>query len=402
MQPATALQNPPFYFSLIFLTFGLLLFVRRKNLSELSGFPLLVLILTWAVLLQIKVYGGLLLLAALLFLVFKEKTMFRRKLFFLWLLVSIFSLLFYLPSNHSGGGFIQWQPLWFLRVMVSAADRLHWPAWETRRLAYFGQGRYLALLAVEFLTLSFFVVGNLGWRFLGFLHLKSWRSFKRLDWLLLIIFAAGLIVPLLFTQKYLPWNTIQFFYYSLFVFAFFAARALVFLFKRWPRFSVIAAVFLILTSLPGSLKTIGYYWEKTPTAVLDESEKNALDFLHDHSSREDVILVFPYHPDDEKSFAAPVPLAYYNTAYVSYFARRRVFLEDQTAALIQGYDYDARYDRLNEFFTTANASFCNEFLSENRIKFVYLVDNQSWQAHLENRLSLLFENNRVKIYQVIN
>jgi hypothetical protein len=66
-------------------------------------------------------------------------------------------------------------------------------------------------------------------------------------------------------------------------------------------------------------------------------------------------------------------------------------------------DWRLRRVVIEEFFQTNNAQQAKNFLEENKIKYLYLVDGQSFQF-VETKLKLIkiFENDLVKIFQNSN
>ncbi|HUW22062.1 MAG TPA: hypothetical protein VMW41_05370 [Candidatus Bathyarchaeia archaeon] len=405
MQPATSLQNPPFYLSLLILVLGLFLLwsfeaEKKWNLKRLT-----ILALVFGSIIEFKVYGGLIVLVALLAIgLWQQVSSKQTNLLKVALFSLVTALVVYLPSNKTSTALVKWQPFWFVRVMIQAGDRMNWVSWELRRQVYVFYRNRLGVLLIDGVALACFIIGNLGVRSLGLIEVfKKLIRPKIIDLLLVILLAAGLLPPLFLIQEYLPWNTIQFFYYAIFITGFFTAFTVDGLIKKIRPVSLKAVMVsvLLLFSLPGSLKTISWHWGKTPTALLDRSEKDALSFVENNSGRSEVILAYPYASGSESHFSAPVPLSYYNAAYVSFFTNRRVYLEDQTAALIQDYGLEERLAKVKNFFMTTDASLANEFLKESHIKYIYLVDDQSWQADLGNKLELFYSNDRVKVYKII-
>ncbi|HUS60368.1 MAG TPA: hypothetical protein VMX76_03245, partial [Nevskiaceae bacterium] len=315
MQPAFSFQNPPFAISLLILTLGmyLLLFFQKKQTKWLF----LVLTLVFGVLVEFKVYGGILSLFSLgvmgVFYVIKDKNFKFLKLSLAGLALAA---LLYLPQNTAGFGFVQWQPFWFIRTMIQAPDRVNWVALELRRQTYLAVGDWLTVLVIDFVSLIIFLVGNLGVRILAIVWLvKRIRKISLVELFLGCIFLTGLVLPLFFVQKFVVWNTIQFFYYSIFVASFFAAWGISNLLAKFGKLKFLALFLLVLLSLPGSLKTISWYVSAVPTAILDRSEKSALEFLRNLPPfGEDIILVYPHVAGAEK-LPPPVPLSHYNTAY---------------------------------------------------------------------------------------
>ncbi|MBN1263522.1 MAG: hypothetical protein JW991_04155 [Candidatus Pacebacteria bacterium] len=407
MQPASFMQNPPLVLSLVFLTGGLIFFLFLAK-SKLKNWRLILAIsLLFGLMMETKVYGGLVVLVSLLVLAFWQFVIYRQKKYFLLLsLIFLLALATYLPTSRATVSFVKWEPFWFIRSVIQAPDRMNWVSWELRRQVYVARQNRLGIFIVDSVALGAFFIGNLGTRVLGLGHfLSRFRAGlkgRAVDLFLGLLFLAGILPSLLFLQEHLAWNTIQFFYFSLFIFCFFAALGTDFLFRKFKKTSL-RLIFLCLLlgfSLPGTLKTVSWHWSEPPASIVDRSEMEALEFLKKTSPKSDLVLTYPYQEGVEQKFPPPVPLSYYNAAYVSFFSNRHLYLEDQTVAKIQGYGLNSRLDKVNYFFNTKNSSEAIGFLKANRLHFVYLVDNQNWQADLSRELELIFKNQRVRIYQV--
>ncbi|MDP3888719.1 MAG: hypothetical protein Q8Q24_01610, partial [bacterium] len=220
--------------------------------------------------------------------------------------------------------------------------------------------------------------------------------------LLLMIFAF--FPPIFFIQKVVPWNAIQFFYYFIFLFSFFAAEGLVFFFLK-IKFKVVKiaiAVLIIAASLPSTIETIHWFTAPVPTTLLDQKEVEALKFLKDNSKQSDVLLTYPFGEVQAKYFNPPAPMTYYNSPYVSFFTERRIYLEDQNAANLLSYDAQKRLNEEKEFFSFLNPSSSQNFLLKHpEIKFIYLVDSQGQNLKIPDLgLKEVFNNQKVRIYQV--
>ena len=118
-QSVSTLINPPFALSLVLLLSGLILLLKKKNL--------LLPILCFGVLVQIKAYAGILALGALL--IAASYNLWKRKD---WSLLKVFSgslivsVLLFLPFNKNSGSLVVFKPFWFLETMMGLTDRLGW------------------------------------------------------------------------------------------------------------------------------------------------------------------------------------------------------------------------------------------------------------------------------------
>ena len=404
IQPATTLLNPPFGVSLIIILAGLILLdLYSKRKEKILAFLLIV---TFGSLAGFKVYGALIFLLALGLFSFWEVLRRRDFSFFgIFLASGVVSLGVYLPFSRGSTDFLVWQPWWFITTMMRAPDRVNWTVWELRRQFYSAKGDFISLFFLQAIAFFIFLFGNLSARVVGFLSLPGRIKGRALDKVLLLSLPLAFLPPILFVQKAVPWNTIQFIYYFTFIFSFFAALAaykILSLFK--PRLLKITLVLILAgVSLPSTIETFWWFNAPVPTALLEEKEVEALSFLKKNSQKNDLLLTYPHGQLQIRHFPKPpVPLTYYNAPYVSFFTDRRVFLEDQNAATIMGYPLQERLDQEWEFFRTTDVEKAKEFLRKEKIAYIYLVAPIQIIAADKERVGLkeIFNNEKVQIFEV--
>ncbi len=404
VQPASAFLNPPFALSLIILMTGLFLLYQMPKKLNKSYF--LIISLVFGSLIGFKVYAGLIVLTTLFLMGIWQLLRKRDKSMIIIFFSSlIFSLMVYLPAGRATGDFMVFEPWWFIQTMVQAPDRLNWPSLELRRQTYVLINDFISLGFLQAFVFSIFLIGNLGIRFIGFpVFIKRIFKGNLVDRFLILTSLVAFVPPIFFVQKAVPWNSIQFVYYFIFLFSFFAALSFAWLLKkaRFLFLKLIIILIFVLLALPSTLKTIYWFNAPTPTTLLEAGELEGLEFLRTHSQKGEIILTFPYNPYEQRKYKEPpVPMTHYNSPYVSFFTGRRVFLEDQNAALILGYDLEGRLAQEKEFFTTENPLLARQFLINYQISYLYLVNNQDLAADKEEvGLKEIFDNQKVRIYQV--
>ncbi len=403
VQPTTAFLNPPFGVSLILLVLGLVLleiYLKKRTRSLI-----LILSFVFGILSGFKVYAGIIVLGTLGILGIWEIFKKRNDLLLTFFLSLILALLIYLPTSSGSTNFLVWQPWWFIKTMVEAPDRLNWSSLELRRQIYVAYNDWISLFFLQTIAFFIFLVGNLGTRVIGFIEAakKIFRGLS-IDRFLLLIALIAFLPPIFFTQKAVPWNSIQFLYYFIFIFSFFAAESVVLIISKLKIkiLKIIFGVLIIAFALPSTIKTIYWFNAPIPTTLLDQKEVEALKFLKEKSKPEDILLTYPYGELQSKHFPKPpVPMTYYNSAYVSFFTGRRVFLEDQNAAIILSYNLDQRLSEEKEFFSFKDFGLAKKFLKERSIHFIYLVDDQGSQLQPDKiGLEKIFDNQKVRIYEV--
>lgn len=400
-QAISTLINPPFALSLVFLLLGLISFLKYKENN--SNKNLLLTIVLFGILVQIKVYAGLLVLSSLFVVlvrsIIKNKDFKALKVFVGTLLIS--SLIF-LPFNKSAGSMIVFQPFWFLETMMGLTDRLGWTRFYSAMTNYRLAGQWVKAVAAYMVAFVIFYYGNLGTRMILELGAAKWGIQKNLDSFKVFFISmilAGTAIPMFFLQKGTPWNTIQFFYYSLFAASILAGvTAGEFLTKK--KLLIVGLVVFTISTTIGTLKA--HYLPQRPPSMISNEELVALRFL---SKQEDgIVLTYPF--DEERAKQAetnpPRPLyLYVSTAYVSAFSKKDVYLEDEMNLDITGFNWAQRRIEVERFLNTLNQEEARNFLKENNISYVYWVKGQ--RAKLgEEQLGIekIFENGEVDIFMV--
>jgi hypothetical protein len=400
-QSISTLINPPFALSLVLLLIGLILLVKKKNLLSI--------ILCFGILIQIKAYAGVLGLGALLvsgvYDRLKNNNYFLLKAFFGSLTVTL--LLFFL-FNRDSVGLLVFRPFWFLETMMGLTDRLGWLKFGSAMTNYRLGNIWIKAIPAYLIAFVIFWVGNMGTRIIKAILVWKWiKNFKKIGWVEIFIASlviAGGLIPMFFLQTGTPWNTIQFFYYSLFfsgilagvVFGEISSKS-----KNSILYGIEVAALFALT-LPTTIGTLRHYLPARPPAMISNEELEALKFLSTQPAG--VVLTYPFDKYKAKEAEAnpPRPLFLYeSTAYVSAFAKKPVFLEDEVNLDITGYVWRERREKVLNFYSTLKEGEVREFLKSNNISYVYWIKPQ--RATLgEGQLGLtrLFENKLVDIYKV--
>jgi hypothetical protein len=252
------------------------------------------------------------------------------------------------------------------------------------------------LIAIYLFSIGVFYLGNFSWRLLGLLSLKSFKNCLKLP-LIFTIFITALI-PLFFIQKGTSWNTIQFLYYSLFLSNIFLT---IFLVKLKPnKFNKILYLIILITTLVSSWETVNRYLSNPAPANLPKAEIEALNFLKNQTGK--IVLTYPYNKYIKENMATPIPLYLYETtAYVSAFSYKQVFLEDQMNLDITGFNWKDRLTEEEKFFYTDNKFFARGFLLNNKIDYLYLVNDQNFQLSLEDlQIEKIYDKSQIRIYKV--
>lgn len=392
-QAISSLINPPFALSLVILLVALIFLQRGKNIYAAIFFGILI---------EIKAYIGILSLGALALIavwkIFKSK-----KFDFLYIFAGslVISLVLYLPLNRNSQGLLVWQPFWFLETMMGLSDRIGWKKFYSAMLTYKSGHVWIKEIPAYLVALAIFYVGNLGTRIIKELLVLKWvKNFKNIGWaeiFSLAIIIGGVVIPTFVLQKGTPWNTIQFFYYTLFFSAILAGIAV----SQIKNKFIIGMV--VLFTIPTTILTLkDVYVPSRPPAKLDNNELSALYFLKSQS--EGIVLTYPF---DEIAANAAIPnpprplYLYVSTAYVSAFSAHQTFLEDEVNLDITGYNWPQRKLQVQNWLKENNQTKARQFLADNKIKYIYWLKGQ--RALLgESQLGLtnIFENTEVTVYSV--
>lgn len=400
-QAVSTLINPPFTLSLIIILLGLTFILRRKLFWATVCFGILI---------EIKAYAGILVLGALAmsgaYRLFKER---KVDLVFLFFGSLVLSLILYLPLSKNSAGLLVLQPFWFLETMIGLSDRVGWSKFYSAMTSYKLGHIWLKAIPAYLVAFAIFYLGNLGTRIVKELLFWKWiKNIKNFSWIEVFmgsLVVAGVLIPMFFLQEGTPWNTIQFFYYSLFFSAILAGASMTEIVRYVKSTSIIRVVEVgvVLLTIPTTIFTLkDVYLPSRPPAKLSNEELAALNFLRRQSGG--VVLTYPFDAVAAKEAESrpPRPLYLYtSTAYVSAFSAHPTFLEDEVNLDITGYDWRGRLAEVEAWYKENNQKEAREFLENAGIKYVYWLKPQ--RALLgEGQLGLknIFENPSVVIYQV--
>ncbi len=379
-QSLSTLINPPFALSLLLILAGLWSLQKKKYAVAIVCFGLLT---------EVKVYAGFLCLAGLFVASLKEKALVKVWLGSLCLAVPLFLL-----TNSHASGLIMWQPGWFLETLF-APDRLDMPKFFSALNTY--RVGHIWFKAVPAFAVAFviFFIGNSGTRILGLLSLKMPTWFEKMS---LVIIVLGALVPMLIVQKGTPWNTIQFFYYSLFFLSLFAGVTVARLLKSIsrPSLRLLIGLFCLVLALPEITGTLSNYLPSRPPAKISTSELKALSFLS--TQPHGTVLSIPFNRNlaDAAIPNPPRPLYLYeSTAYISALSGQASYLADEVNLNITGFSVNDRRSQSSDFFSHPT----REFLVKNNITYIYLTPGQSDNFSLVPGLDLIYNTDLFNIYK---
>lgn len=410
----TVIANPPHASAITLLCAFLLSFLLFTRSKSKSWFYICVLI--GSVIAGFKISGGVVLLAGLgaasLFQVIKDKK-FDYAILFLSLLATNFITVHLISPDAES--YLIFQPWWFIQTMIVV--KLGLIDWELRRQTYMAVGRftsYLRILQLEGTAFLIFVVGNLGTRIVGFptilgklFHFKKKILGSPIDAFLLSAALAGFVIPMIFLQKGIVYNSIQFMQYTLLITGFYGAIFTYSALKK-TKSRVLKFLFvfvLIALSIPTVIGNFVEFYGGPANAVISNNELSALKFLKDNSKASDVILTPPFDGNAKYGYKTnPLPIyAWTGTAYVSSLTDRATFLSCEEMLRQTGYNVDLRLNQEKKFFSQKDFISNRNFLKENKIAYIYVPTPRKYSLQEEdNGLTKIFSNNEVSIYKVNN
>ncbi|MEI8067705.1 MAG: hypothetical protein WCG91_01995 [Candidatus Shapirobacteria bacterium] len=394
MQSISNQLNPPYALSILFISIILLIIFKNKKLSKSKSLILIVLL---SILPVTKAYGAVAIF--IFFGLFSLYSFFKKNYTPTIILITSLIIGFSLFSifNTSSDKLFIYKPLWFTNTLFEAPDRLYSSQITNLRYTLESTGQISPkLLLIYSFGIIVFLIGNYSWRLFGLFTLKDKNPILKQLFLTIILIT---LIPLLFVQKGTSWNTIQFLYYGLFLSNIFSA---LFLTKIESKtLGKILITIILLTSFISSFSTIKTFLKNPSHAYISNQELEGLKKLSTLTTGN--ILTFPYDKYKKNSIKSdPVPLYMYETtAYVSAFSEKPVYLEDEMNLIITGYDWQSRRKEAEKFFNTEDKFFARGFLLNNKIDYIYLVDDQSFKVSINDLgIDKIFENSQTRIYKV--
>lgn len=280
------------------------------------------------------------------------------------------------------------EPGYFLKSVMEAKDRLNWQDWALRYQVYEEHSNLFGFFRLWSYALLIFMFGNIGTRIVAVFGIKNFVRYLEdaTHQILFISSLVFLVLPMLFLSTGIAWNTIQFYYYFLFILNFYAGFGFYKLLKLLRRKSLrtVAVFFLVLFTLPVGFKTIYDQYNSRPNLVVTESELSTLKLIGNENTHPGVILTLP--PSG-------------NFTYVAAISGKSLYLGDELMATVTGMNYQQRLDGINESLKS-NSDF-SQLVEENAISHVY-SKSDAYGKLLENEgiLELMYKDKMLSVYKV--
>ncbi len=203
------------------------------------------------------------------------------------------------------------------------------------------------LIAIETLNLTIFLFFYLGTRFFSFIYLGIQYFRKKLllfDAVIISTILFSIILTILLVQKAEWWNTIQFFYYAIFLSTIYLTKLTFDLIQTKKITLIILAVIIIILSIPTSYDMTKFFLETPGATYLSKEEEDGLNFL---KKQPDGIVYKALYKQEWKNYSKPNKLyTYEDTAYVSAFSGKQEYFSDELQLRLIGIPYKKRLERM--------------------------------------------------------
>lgn len=399
MQSASNQINPPYTLSIIFLSLLILILLKIDQPRNLNTKEIIQIVILLSIIPITKAYAAV--PAFIIFGFFVLRGLLKKKIQPLIILIfSIFtSVAIFLIYNKMAGGLITFSPFWFINSMIESPDRLFIPLLANMRYTLEASNKIgPRLILVQTIALGLFLIGNYGWRFIGFIQLFKKHKFYLNYFFITILFLT--LIPVLFIQKGTAWNTIQFLYYALFLSNIFLVEFLINLPKN--KFSKILILIIVFTTFISNIPTYQNYLGNPAPAGINYQEVEALNYLK--NLPQGTVLTYPYDQYLKIGMTTPIPLyAYETTSYVAAYSKHKTYVDDYMNLSNSGYKLEERLPASTSFFEQKDIFKDRGFLVNNQISYIYLVDKQLEKTTLNTKdmyLTKVFDNQWAQIYQV--
>jgi len=390
MQALQNMLNPQFAWSLIpllLLLLGLAKSKRKYSDYAMYGFYTFVAI-------GLKFYTGsvmLLIIGADLFiqLFFDYKKVLSQILKGLIVLsitfVSIW--IFYAPGGNNGFPFI-FKPMATVNPIIEDKTLLYLSQWAERLYSYHG----IKLVVLEIGVLGIFTLLNFGTRILAMIGLvkNEYQSNKYLRVLLVIGALSSFLLSVIFIQKGVWWNTVQFLYVSLFITGILAAEGLDILFKTNKLWSYLIVGAIIVMTIPTNVDVMHTFMKFPGTSYVANDEIQALSILR---TMPNGVILAPLFWQKSQTGYTPILSQTYDTAYISAYSGKPTYISDLIQLELTNVEYKNRIDRLNEYDCRVieNVDYAYEFKNN---------QNMSKYSDCGRKIDLIYENETVNVYRV--
>jgi hypothetical protein len=216
--------------------------------------------------------------------------------------------------------------------------------------------------------------------------------------------AVAFVTPLIFLQKGVVYNSIQFSQYFLLLSGFVAAVSMGKIIKKLKnKFAKIFITFMvILLMVPTTLGLLWQFYSNKPLAKVSAVELSALSYLRT-TNQDSIILTVSYNQYNAgKDGIPPVPIYdWSDTGYIPALSGRRTLISDAEQIDIMGYDAKSLLAAREEAFNDKTGSSLTAFVRNYGINYIYLnKDEDAGINYKKLNLEKVFSNTEVDVYKV--
>ncbi|OGK15490.1 hypothetical protein A2774_04315 [Candidatus Roizmanbacteria bacterium RIFCSPHIGHO2_01_FULL_39_12c] len=398
-QPAMIMMsNPPFAYSLL-LILWILILLKDKEVS-LKKFFLISFCLF--LIIGLKFYAGAIsvfLVVAYVMLFIPGMRIKLKYLFIICLFVIGGILLFYDPLRSlKTGAIFGFAPFALVHTITESPNMVYLQNLTDARYFLIAHGIGPRLIAIETLNLAIFLFFYLGTRFFGLFYLAFLLLKKQLgkfDFAVILAIVFSILLTVTLVQKAEWWNTIQFFYYSIFLLTIYLSRLSFDLWNSKNMALKAGVIAIILLSIPTTFDMTKFFRTAPGATYVSKSELDALKFLS--KQPDGVVLTSLYNKKWKDILKTGEIFAYEDTAYVAAFTGKQLYLANILQLRLTGVSYEDRLTRVKDL----DCSVLNE------VDYVYEVkifpDGEKIMARCSPKnAKKIYENSKTTVYSVKN
>src|SRR3989344_2792821 len=207
-----------------------------------------------------------------------------KYLFIICLLIICSILLFYDPiRSFKTGSVFGWSPFALVHTITEEPGNFYLRDLTDARYYIMAQGRIgPRFIWIEFVNLTLFLFFYLGTRFFAFFYIAVQalrRKLDRFDVIVVFTIFFSILLTVTLVQKAEWWNTIQFFFYAIFLLTIYLTHLVFDLIRSKKIMFVVLASVIFLLSIPTSIDLIRLFAVTPGAAFVTTDEIESLEFL---------------------------------------------------------------------------------------------------------------------------
>lgn len=394
------MSNLPYAFSLLpFL--ALLIFIKAKKFTNMNAFVIGFCIF---IIMGLKFYGGVISIFFIeIYLLYEyiiekkfNKFIIRSLIIGLFILVGVFT--FYNPGASLKTGFIfGFAPFALVHTITEETNQFYLRSLTDARYYIMAQKKIgPRLIGIETLNLVIFLFFYLGTRFFAFIYIgiqMARRKLSRFDAAIISTILFSILLTVLLVQKAEWWNSIQFFFYAIFLLTIYLTFLVYNLLKSKEKMVISLGIIFIVLSVVTSIDLVKLFLVVPGAAYLPVEEMKALQFL---KKQPDGVVLTSLYNKELKSYNKPNPLyRYEDTAYVTAFSGKQVYFANILQLRLTGVPYLNRLERIKKH----DCSILNE------VDYIYeireLKDEEKFLSCYKNNVKKIYDSGSIFIYRLI-